>query len=714
MIKVNFFNVLLFVILLNFWTENSYAAIESDSLLLLIKKENNNKRKVDLYNEVAQLYTDTAFSLAQQYTQLAYQLATKIQYPLGEAMSLYYKGRSLALNNQFEASLVPLEKAITIIKKVPDAKGKEAQFMKVEGRVYFEMGNYVPAIELYIKAFELYDSLENDKGKASTLLNIGTVHSRVGDKETALEYYQKARAVNERLGNISSLVYCINNIGAIHNYKKDYMTSLSYYQQALKLAKEAKLYQMNSYILKHIGENYYELNDLENAIVYFKKAREIALKLEDEIILANLDIIMAKAEFHQSKKITSISALQNAYQTGLKYDALELQQISAYTLSEMYVHQGLYEKAYEYKILEIEIDSIRFNDKVQEQVHSLEIKKQLASKQKELNQEKREALLEVSLANQTKVRNMLLFFLGLLSLAAVLLYRAYKNTYTIKEQLLVKNKALEKAEEQLAQKNKDLHSYIDLNVELEQFAAIASHDIKAPLSTIAGFIGILKNKFYNGAEEKEKNYFDFVEKSAKSLNLLVKDLLEFSRSSSKTLNIRRIALETVLEEVIQNLDFSITQANAKINLTDCNLYIHADQIKIKQILQNLLSNALKFRAENRAPIIQVRAWEDSNFLHIEIEDNGIGISEENFDEVFQKFARINNNGEFEGSGLGLSIVANYIKRHQGEISIKRNEIFGVTFTFTIKKSLHLTVLTDTETKSSSYEKKARLIRNQFG
>lgn len=665
MIKVNFLNLFLCIILLSLWVVNSRAANESDSLLLLIEKENDNKRKVDLYNEVAQLYTDTAFSLAQQYTQLAHQLATEIQYPLGEAMSLYYKGRSLALNNQFEDSLVPLDEAITIIKKIPNAKDKEAQFVKVEGRVYFEMGNYVPAIELYIKAFELYDSLELDIGKASTLLNIGTVHSRVGDKETALEYYQKARDVNERLGNIASLVYCINNIGAIHYYKKDYQTSLSYYEQALKLAEEAKLHQMNSYILKHIGENYYELNNLENAIVNFKRAREIALKLEDEIILANLDIIMAKAEFHQSKKITSISALQNAYQTGLKYDALELQQVSAHTLSEMYVHQGLYEKAYEYKILEIEIDSIRFNDKVQEQVHSLEIKKQLASKQKELNQEKREALLEVSLANQTKVRNMLLFFLGLLSLGAVLLYRAYKSAYKIKEQLLVKNKALEKAEEQLALKNKDLHSYIDLNVELEQFAAIASHDIRAPLSTIAGFIGILKNKFYEGAGEKEKNYFDFVEKSAKSLNLLVKDLLEFSRSSSKTLNIGRIALETVLEEVIQNLDFSITQANAKINLTDCNLYFHADQIKIKQILQNLLSNALKFRAENRAPIIQVRAWEDSNFLHIAIEDNGIGISEENFDEVFQKFTRINNNGEFEGSGLGLSIVANYIKRHQG-------------------------------------------------
>jgi len=280
MIKVNFLNLFLCIILLSLWVVNSRAANESDSLLLLIEKENDNKRKVDLYNEVAQLYTDTAFSLAQQYTQLAHQLATEIQYPLGEAMSLYYKGRSLALNNQFEASLVPLDEAITIIKKIPNAKDKEAQFMKVEGRVYFEMGNYVPAIELYIKAFELYDSLELDRGKASTLLNIGTVHSRVGDKETALEYYQKA----------------------------SYQASLSYYEQALKLAEEAKLHQMNSYILKHIGENYYELNNLENAIVNFKKAREIALKLEDEIILANIDIIMAKAEFHQSKKITSISA----------------------------------------------------------------------------------------------------------------------------------------------------------------------------------------------------------------------------------------------------------------------------------------------------------------------------------------------------------------------------------------------------------------------
>lgn len=173
------------------------------------------------------------------------------------------------------------------------------------------------------------------------------------------------------------------------------------------------------------------------------------------------------------------------------------------------------------------------------------------------------------------------------------------------------------------------------------------------------------------------------------MNLLVEDLLEFSRSNSKTLNIERLAFGGLVAEVIQNLDFSITKAKGKIIVTNCDFFIQADQIKLKQIIQNLLSNALKFRDNNRIPIINVIAWEDKNRFFIAIKDNGIGIPEENFAEVFEKFARLNRKDKFEGSGLGLAICANYINMHQGEIWIERNEIYGVTFTFTIQKDLPL-------------------------
>jgi len=195
------------------------------------------------------------------------------------------------------------------------------------------------------------------------------------------------------------------------------------------------------------------------------------------------------------------------------------------------------------------------------------------------------------------------------------------------------------------------------------------------------------------------------------LNLLVEDLLEFSRSNTKNLHVERISLEGILEELIQNLEFSISQSNGTINLINCAYEIHADQIKIKQILQNIMSNALKFRAAGRAPILNVKAWDDPDFFYISVEDNGIGIPEENFEEVFQKFARLNTQTNYEGSGLGLSIVAKYIKKHQGTIWIERNEIHGVTFSFTIKKDLPLSVQPTTINENSTEAQTALAIQH---
>jgi len=683
-----FYSIFLTLIFYGF-SIDSVLASQKDSLLLLVQQTNDDNRKVDLFNQISALYTDTALTEAIKYADLAYELAVKKQYHFGEAQSLYHKGRSLATNNQFKESLPIVEKAIAIIKGFPDRKKEHAQFLLLQGWANNRLSQFYRAIVLYNEAFEIFDSLQNDKGKAIALSNIGTIHNGVGDLETALTYYQKAKSVNEQLDNKIGLVYCNNNIGYIHYLKKEYRSALVYYQQGLRLAEETRILRMNSTILANMGISYMELAEFDKAIASFKQGQEIDLSLKDELSLAYSRLFIAKISFLQSKKETTLSTLQETYQIGVKFNDIELQRLSAESLSEMYANLGFFEKALNQNLLATQLQDSIANKDIQLQIKSLEVKKQFSNKQRELALEKKEALLEASLSYQTNIRNMLLAFMGLLILGGLMLFRAYRTTFAVKEQLLVKNSSLEKTEERLAQKNTDLQRYIDLNVELEQFAYIASHDIKAPLKTMANFTNILKHKFYEQSGAEEKTCFDFVEKSAKSLNLLVEDLLEFSRSNSKTLNIERLAFGRLVAEVVQNLDFSITQSNGKIITTNCDFFIHADQIKLKQILQNLLSNALKFRANNRAPIINVIVWEDKHHFFIAVKDNGIGIPEEHFTEVFEKFARLNRKDKFEGSGLGLAICANYINMHQGEIWIERNELYGTTFTFTIQKDLPL-------------------------
>ena len=668
-------------------TNNAFAT-QRDSLLLLIEQTVDGKKKVDLYNTLSSIHRDTAFTKSQKYSDTAYQLAVSNNYPLGEAQSLYNKARSLAIHNQPREALPFLEEAVSIVEQLPNAKANHANFLVLQGWINNRLSKFHTAILLYEKAYAINDSLKNDNGRATTLLNIGTIHNQVGDKEIALDYYKKANKINKQLNNKHGLAYSLMCIGYIHEEKEKYETALTYYQEALELAEELNSLRRKSNILANMGVSYLKLGQLDQSLNTFKKTREIDLKLQDERSVGYSDLYIAKIEFLQSKT-NKINVLENAYQTGVQYDDIELQRLSAENLSEMFTSLGFFQKALQQKILATQLQDSMKNQDIKLKIKSIEVQKQFENTQKQIAQEKKEALLESSLAYQTKTKNILLLFLSILLLAGFLLYRAYKTTLAVKKKLLIKNESLKKTEERLALNNKDLQKHINLNVELEQFAYIASHDIKAPLRTIASFTSILKNKFYDQAEERDKTCFDFVEKSAKSLNLLVDDLLEFSKSNSQSLKVERLAFKEIINDVSQNLDFSITQVNGTILLNNCDFFINADQIKLKQILQNIVSNALKFKDAERAPIITISAREEEAHFFISIKDNGIGIAQEHFQEVFEKFARLNSQAKFEGSGLGLSICAKYIKKHQGKIWIERNEDVGVTFTFTIKKDLPL-------------------------
>ena len=687
--KLSYYYSLALTIIICALSINSAIANQKDSLVLLIEQTMDPNKKVDLFNKLSPLYADTAFATAQAYADSAYQVATKYKYVLGKAESLYNKSNNFLKNYQYQKSLEFIEQAYEVLKQVPNVPKTRAKFLLLRGSINDQLSKYYTAIQYYIEASEIYDSLKEERGKATTLLNIGTIHHQVGDIETALYYYQAAKDINEKLGRKGGLVYCYNNIGFLYELKKEYKKALVQYEKGLPLAEEVNNIRMKSFLLENIGVSNMKLGHLDKALTYLEKGHQINLQLKDEIGMAYTGLYLAKTQFLQNQNTNKLSAFKNAYHTGVKFKDLELQRLGASNLSEIYTISGHFEEALNQRLLATRLQDSIANQDIKLKIKSLEIKKEFNNKQREVELEKKEALFEASSAYQTKIRNILLACLALLIFGGCLMYRAYLTTLHVKEQLLVKNSSLKKTEARLAETNKDLQKHIDLNVELEQFAYIASHDIKAPLRTISNFTGILKNNFYEQAAEREKTCFDFVEKSAKSLNLLVDDLLEFSKANSQSVNIETIAFKKLLEEVRQNLDFSITSSNATIHTSNCNFSINADQIKLKQILQNLLSNALKFKDSNRKPIIEIHTREEKDFYYISIKDNGIGISEEHFEEVFDKFARLNSQAKFEGSGLGLSICAKYINKHQGKIWIERNKEFGVTFTFTIKKDLPL-------------------------
>lgn len=247
-------------------------------------------------------------------------------------------------------------------------------------------------------------------------------------------------------------------------------------------------------------------------------------------------------------------------------------------------------------------------------------------------------------------------------------------------------KELEVKLTELSIKNMELEKYIASNLELENFAYIASHDLKEPVRSIKSFAQLLDKNYRNIIDNEGQEYLDFVISAAGKMNLLIEDLLTFSRVHSQKALVRsKVYTEKVIYIVSKNLNEQVKKSNAEIKVFNLPETIYANELKMTQILQNLISNALKFVPEERTPVVEISAEDIGSHWKFYVKDNGVGISEEYQEKIFVLFKRLHTKEEFEGTGLGLAICKKIVRQHGGSIWVESEEREGATFYFTISK-----------------------------
>jgi PAS domain S-box-containing protein len=221
------------------------------------------------------------------------------------------------------------------------------------------------------------------------------------------------------------------------------------------------------------------------------------------------------------------------------------------------------------------------------------------------------------------------------------------------------------------------------NKELEQFNYIASHDLQEPLRTVSNYIQILEEDYFGQMDESAKKYIDTIHRATKRMSALVHSLLEFSRVGHNK-ELASINCQQLVSSVIADLDAIIKNTDAKINLHELPT-INGLETEMRQLFQNLINNAIKFRREDSSPQIDLRCKEHSTHYEFSISDNGIGIDEKNFDKVFYIFNRLNQDDRFSGYGIGLANCKKIVELHSGRIWIESSLGKGSTFRFTIAK-----------------------------
>jgi signal transduction histidine kinase len=226
------------------------------------------------------------------------------------------------------------------------------------------------------------------------------------------------------------------------------------------------------------------------------------------------------------------------------------------------------------------------------------------------------------------------------------------------------------------------------NADLESFSYSVSHDLRAPLRAIDGFIEILQEEQAARLDEDGKRMFGIVAENARKMGRLIDDILMFSRAGRLELDVLPVDMHALAKEVWMGLLEGVEGRQIELQLGDIPA-VHCDPRAIRQVWQNLLGNAIKFTRDRKPAIIVVSAAEEGDFIRYQVTDNGVGFNVDFANKLFVLFQRLHGMDEFAGTGVGLAIVKRYIQKHGGEVTGVGVKDQGATFSFTLPKLQNL-------------------------
>ena len=251
-------------------------------------------------------------------------------------------------------------------------------------------------------------------------------------------------------------------------------------------------------------------------------------------------------------------------------------------------------------------------------------------------------------------------------------YHAYLTFDDITE-LILTREALQTTMENLRRSNADL----------QQFAYVVSHDLQAPLRSVTGFAQLLKRRFQGQLDQNADKYIEFIVDGLSHMKLMIESMLEFSRVETGAKPYQPVDCNTIITNILNVQRFSIEENSISISVTEMPT-VMADENQLERVFQNLINNAIKF-CDKDNPKVEISVKPQDEYWEFCVKDNGIGIDPKFHERIFQIFQRLHTSDEYEGVGIGLSVVKRIVERHGGTVRVDSTPGEGASFFFTIPK-----------------------------
>lgn len=573
---------------------------------------------------------------------------------------------------------------------------------------YLALGEYEKAYDYQIRVLEIAENNGVLKQQGKVLYEIGTIFYYQDKFPEALTYYKKSLVLCEQLKNNQLISTCLGAMGSCYGQLGEIEQSLHYNQRYLALAQQVNYQPGIAYGLHNIASNYVSQTKYGIAMQTLERSLSLKKELNDKWgMISGLELI-AEIYTNQHQLDLALTTLDKALAIALEINAKPRLQDLHKAYVDIYSIKGDYKKAYQHLKSHIDIKDSIINAESLEEMADRKSRYEIHKRETEiLSLKKDKTLLEKD--QQIDLLYKISFGIIIFLLAVIIgifynRYRLQRQNFDLledkNEQIRLKNEALQQANANqleithlLAEKNELLNHHnaqieksnqrlSAMNLELQHFTSVASHDLKEPLRMIGSYTSILKRRYIKNLDVSAQEFMGYITDATARMQALLDDLLSYSRAGSQRMEMEQVDLNDTLTIVHANLHHQLLDAGATLKVYNENLpAIQGSSTQMIQLFQNLVSNGVKFSGE-RKPVVQIKCTEQARTHLIQIKDNGIGIPLEYQDKIFEMFQRLHNHNEYEGTGIGLATCKKIVERHAGKIWV--DSIVGQGSTFNIE------------------------------
>lgn len=648
---------------------------EIEDLMIELAYQNSDSSKIDTSIKLIEaLYKVDEFKRALKHIDQTQKLSANLNYTKGSAEANYYKALIYTKNDDYLNALDSYTKSRQFFQQLNDTLGV-AKVNNSIGIIEIKRGNYLVGLRSSLSAIEIFESKNLQGELSSAYNNLAEAYFNTDQADKSLEFNLKALAVRQQLRDSSGIKLSTKNIALLYSMRKEHRKAIEYYENVLSLLNPKTDQELKGEILPRIGDEYLQFREYDKATQYLLEGLRYSRKEKNKDgILRSLNSI-GNLNLQQKKLRTAEKQLNEAYAIAQDIDN-KPELLKNYKLHiALDSTRGYYQNAFFWQNKYYDLKEDINKEKQPKLALDISPDTDLMEPKPIIPQQ----TLNEDDANLLKKLKWITYGLGA-ALAFTLLFVLFNYFNNKKQRDYLTD--LERIKTKLLGQNENFQAQIEnleeINKVKDRLFSIVSHDLKDSISSIKAFIDLLKEDSIS--KEEFENLVPELSENADNASLLLFNLLNWSKSQMQNLEPKPelFNVQEVFETKMALVEQKVEQKNIVLIDESQHGFAYADRSMIEIVIQNLITNAVKF--SRVGDVITVSNQETNSKMILTVEDTGVGISKENIDKLFKNdaFTTIGTKNE-KGTGLGLTICKELVELNNGRIWVESTPNVGSKF-----------------------------------